>query len=181
LSSASLSLILPVFNSERTVIDQVHRLLEILPDLTTDFEIMIVDDGSTDNTCELADELSNEYPQVKVIRHGERRGLDGIVETSLSRTHSKVVMLATPGEFIPAAELRKLWEKTQLPQIPTPRPYSKSLLGKLSQWGTTLLKEQTGSDSVRLLYRDGNNTTARREQRPPTSFLAHLQDLARGE
>jgi glycosyltransferase involved in cell wall biosynthesis len=61
-----LSLILPVRNAEQQLAGAVARVLDILPDITRSFEILIIDQGSSDNTLELAEDLAMEYPQIRV-------------------------------------------------------------------------------------------------------------------
>ena len=64
----SLSVILPLYNAEATLARQVGQLLDVLPDLATRFEILVVDDGSTDHTDEIAHDLRQQYPQLKIAR-----------------------------------------------------------------------------------------------------------------
>ena len=73
----SLSIVLPVHNAQNTLACDVHLLLELLPDITPRFEILIVDDASSDHTEEIAHELSLQYPQVRVKRHLRRQGQSG--------------------------------------------------------------------------------------------------------
>ena len=54
----SLSLVLPAHNEEANIRLVVERALEVLPLFTDDFEVVIVNDGSRDNTASIIDELA---------------------------------------------------------------------------------------------------------------------------
>ena len=69
--SSSISVILPVRNLQYELALRVDRLLEILSELSTDFEILIIDYGSFDQTPEIAAELSASFPQVKMVECSE--------------------------------------------------------------------------------------------------------------
>lgn len=62
-----LTLLLPVRNAQASLSDHVSRILDTVADLTTQFELVIVDRGSTDATTEVADELARRYPQVRAV------------------------------------------------------------------------------------------------------------------
>jgi glycosyltransferase involved in cell wall biosynthesis len=76
---ASLSVLLPVHNAQSTVGDAIGRLLEILPELTNRFEIIVIDDGSSDATCEVADDWARHYPQVSFFRQAALCGWQAAV------------------------------------------------------------------------------------------------------
>lgn len=89
----SLSVIVPVRNAEETLAAAVQSLLETLPDLTQRFEILIVDDASTDHTADVADELRRTYPQVRVVRHGWQWGMPAAVLTGRKHCRHDVVLV----------------------------------------------------------------------------------------
>ena len=67
--NASLSLILSVHNAQKTIVQRVEWLLDMLPDLAVPFEVLIVDDGSTDHTDDILHELAREFPQIRLAGH----------------------------------------------------------------------------------------------------------------
>ncbi|HEU5375990.1 MAG TPA: glycosyltransferase family 2 protein [Ktedonobacteraceae bacterium] len=74
IARASLSVILPAHNEEIAIANTVNSVLEALPEWTTDFEIIVVNDGSQDSTGAILDGLAATCPQVKVIHHEVNRG-----------------------------------------------------------------------------------------------------------
>ena len=52
--------------------------------LTPDFEVIVVNDGSTDATEDILDELARTYPQVRVIHHPRNRGYGAALRTGFA-------------------------------------------------------------------------------------------------
>jgi cellulose synthase/poly-beta-1,6-N-acetylglucosamine synthase-like glycosyltransferase len=137
----SLSVVLPVHNAETTLTHNVYELLDVLPEIATRFEVLIVDDGSTDHTEEIAHELAHCYPQVHVVRHARRRGTNAAIQTGMTRTTGDVVFVHDESTPISASELRNLWSlrndrelvmaRAEMP-CPFPSPH---VLDRLSAWG----------------------------------------------
>lgn len=105
----SLSVVLPVHNAEATLARQVVQLLDILPDLRRGSKSSIVDDGSTDHTHESAQDLAREYPQLKVVRHAERRGMPAVVQTGAEQATGDVVFVHDATLPVSPSNLRRLW------------------------------------------------------------------------
>jgi glycosyltransferase involved in cell wall biosynthesis len=101
--------VLPVFNAQATLAALVAELLEVLPELTPRFELTIVDDGSTDSTPELAEELSLDYPQLRVIRHGLRRGANAAMHSGLECSTGDYILFCDEGCPANAYDVAKLW------------------------------------------------------------------------
>src|SRR5215813_3359615 len=71
----SVSVLVPAFNEVNNLAGTVERLLEALDITVEDFEIIIVDDGSTDGTGAVADRLSASNPSVRVLHNAQNMGL----------------------------------------------------------------------------------------------------------
>jgi hypothetical protein len=96
----SLSVLLPVYNAQTKLAGMVQRILEVLPELTPQFDLMIVDDGSTDATCEVAYELGNAYPQVAVVRHAKAMGWAPSVAKWAPKVSGEFLMVHCGGEVL---------------------------------------------------------------------------------
>lgn len=71
----SATIVLPVYNGERTLREDIEAILAVAQCEVEQIQLVIVDDGSTDETYETACELASRYPQIRVIRQPFQRGL----------------------------------------------------------------------------------------------------------
>jgi glycosyltransferase involved in cell wall biosynthesis len=84
---------LPVKNAQATLNQSVQEILDEVTDSREQFEVLIIDDASTDATIEVAHELRRHYPQVRVVRHSISTGRDAAIRTGLEQSRGEVVML----------------------------------------------------------------------------------------
>src|SRR5437667_4105179 len=107
---AGLSVFFPVYNDSGTIASMVIRAVQAASELTSDYEVVVVDDGSVDATAQIADELARTYPQVRVVHHPKNRGYGGALQTGF-RTATKSLIFYTDGDAqYDPAELALLWE-----------------------------------------------------------------------
>jgi len=69
MARVSLSVVMPAFNEEASVEPALRRALAALERVTDEFEIIVVDDGSSDRTGELAERVAKADPRVRVLRN----------------------------------------------------------------------------------------------------------------
>src|SRR5262245_39053810 len=89
----SLLVVLPVRNAQATLTARAAELLEVLPELCADFDLLLIDNGSTDATLDVACELADQFPQVHVARHGAPVEVAGIVRTALAHSRCERILL----------------------------------------------------------------------------------------
>lgn len=139
----SLTIILPVHNSAAKLQRHVRELLDVLPELTPAFEVLIVDDASTDQTEEVAHELAREFPQIRVLRCTQRSGLAGAISTGLAKTSGQIVFVQEQVGSVRSADLSRLWSMRGEEQLGARTVGKKStqeptLIERLLRWGTVL-------------------------------------------
>jgi glycosyltransferase involved in cell wall biosynthesis len=78
-----LSFFFPALNEEDHVAALVADALQVLPRFADELDVTVVDDGSTDRTGAIADDLAANDPRVRVIHHGTRRGYGAAVRSGL--------------------------------------------------------------------------------------------------
>jgi glycosyltransferase involved in cell wall biosynthesis len=86
---ACLSVVIPVYNEEATLMDIVSRVLAV-PYL---LEIIIVDDCSTDASPEVARQLAEKDPRVRVVFHPRNAGKTAALKTGFALTKGEVVIV----------------------------------------------------------------------------------------
>ena len=72
---SSLSIFFPAYYDENTVESLARASLDVAKKLADDYEVIIVDDKSTDKTGQIADRLAKEFKEVRVIHHPENMGV----------------------------------------------------------------------------------------------------------
>jgi glycosyltransferase involved in cell wall biosynthesis len=81
---SDLSYFFPAHNEAANVRDLVKEALASLPDLADRFEIVIVDDGSTDATPLIAEELAAAHPEVRAVHHATNLGYGAALRTGFA-------------------------------------------------------------------------------------------------
>ena len=108
---AGLSVFFPAYNDSGTIASMVIRAVQAASELTPDFEVIVVNDGSSDATADIADELARTYPNVRVVHHPKNRGYGGALQTGF-RSATKELVFYTDGDAqYDPAELGALWAK----------------------------------------------------------------------
>lgn len=88
----SLSLVFPAWNEEEYVEKAVLRAVEVLDSLSKDWEIVIVNDASTDRTGEICDGLARKNRRIRVVHHTENQKLGGALKTGFGASTKDVVV-----------------------------------------------------------------------------------------
>jgi glycosyltransferase involved in cell wall biosynthesis len=86
---ACLSVVIPVYNEADTLREVVGKVLAV-PCL---LEVIIVDDGSTDGTAEVARQLAAIHPQVRAVDHSRNAGKTAALRTGFALTRGEVVIV----------------------------------------------------------------------------------------
>src|SRR5262245_62070590 len=108
---AGLSVFFPAYNDSGTIASMVIRTVKTASELTPDFEIIVVDDGSADGTAEIADELARTYPQVRAIHHPTNRDYGAALRTGFHSSTKELIFYHDGDAQYDPHELALLWEE----------------------------------------------------------------------
>lgn len=101
-----LSIILPTYKVE-TWIEKCIRSLEDQNLEYSEYEIIVINDGSPDNSPKIANELSVEFPNIKVIDQ-QNRGLAGARNTGVRNAEGMYLLFVDPDDYVEKNTLEKL-------------------------------------------------------------------------
>lgn len=91
LGQGSVSVVLPAYNEEGNIVQAVEECLETLALLRSPYEILIIDDGSKDNTRQLAEGFESEHPEVKVVSNTRNLGLGATLRRGFAISGGELV------------------------------------------------------------------------------------------
>ncbi len=96
-ASHSISVFFPCYNEQENIGRTVEKALSVLEKLNIDFEIIIVNDGSSDNTGRIADDIAGQDSRVKVVHHQSNLGY-GVALQSGFKAAIKELVFYTDGD-----------------------------------------------------------------------------------
>lgn len=96
----SWSVIIFCYNEHKTVGQVIEEAVEVLADISSNFEVIAVNDGSTDGSGQEMDCMAQQHPQVKVVHHPTNKGIGSALRSGYDKAScDNVVAIAADGEF----------------------------------------------------------------------------------
>jgi len=111
LLTRSISIIIPAWNEQVRLPDTLRRVEQYLEDNAWEFhEIVVVDDGSTDDTVAAAQEFASRNPNIRVLRNPGNRGKGYSVRHGMLEAKGEWRLFSDADLSTPIEELEKLWQ-----------------------------------------------------------------------
>jgi glycosyltransferase involved in cell wall biosynthesis len=104
----SISVFFPCYNEAGMVDDLTAKAVEVLEEISDDYEVIIVDDGSTDGTGEKADRIAESNSRVKVVHHKPNSGYGGALQSGFKAATKEFVFYTDGDGQFDIGELPKL-------------------------------------------------------------------------
>lgn len=93
----NLTIVVPAFNEDRHIATTLQAVLRAASRTLDNFEIIVVDDGSSDATGRIADETARHNPQIRVVHQPENRGVGAAFVIGLAEAQFEAITVV-PGD-----------------------------------------------------------------------------------
>ncbi len=137
----SISVFFPAYNDGGTIASMVISAMLTLRQLTDDYEVIVVNDGSQDYTADILDELARIYPQVRVIHHETNKGYGGALRTGFASATKDLVFYTDGDAQYDARELKLLYpalvegvDMVNGYKISRADPWYRIVIGRIYHW-----------------------------------------------
>jgi len=102
----SLSVVVPAYNEEKCIADTVNRIYGFLAKNFENYEIIVVDDGSTDRTCEIISGICNKIKNLKLMKNVKNLGKGESVKRGMLSAISEYILFSDADLSTPIEEVR---------------------------------------------------------------------------
>lgn len=108
----SLSVCMPAYNEEANIVAMVADVLAVMRPRSDDFEIVVTNDGSSDRTGQVLEELARQHPELKPVHHEVNQGYGASVYTALSNASKELIFFTDSDRQFKLEEIDRLLAKT---------------------------------------------------------------------
>ena len=141
----SISAFFPAYNDGGTIASMVLSALLTLRELTDDYEVLVINDGSSDYTPEILDELARVYDRVRVIHHQQNRGYGGALRSGFASATKELIFYTDGDAQYDARELKLLYaaladgvDMVNGYKISRSDPWYRTVIGRIYHWTVKL-------------------------------------------
>ena len=104
-----ISVVIPVYNEQESIISTLKDISSVLEKKEIDYEIIVVNDGSTDKTAETVGEfIRGEYNNIKIISHDWNLGYGAALKTGIKTSVNEIIVITDADGTYPNDEIPRL-------------------------------------------------------------------------
>ena len=140
-ATVSISVFFPCYNEQDNVTRTVELALAVLEKVSADFEVIIVDDGSSDATGQIADTMATKDSRIKVVHHPTNLGYGAALQSGFKAAAKKLVFYTDGDGQFDIGELPPLLPLIEQYDIVSCYRLNRqdNLIRKINGWGWTKL------------------------------------------
>lgn len=104
-----ISVVIPAYNEEQNIEKVARNAASVISALAKEYEVLIVNDGSTDNTGEIIRRLSKEDKHIRTIHHERNYGAGAALKTCYTSAKGDLIFFIPADGQVPVGEIHKLY------------------------------------------------------------------------
>ena len=109
MSLPGFTIVIPCYNEEGGILDTISSMGEVLPDHTS-YELIVVNDGSSDGSGELLAQAEEETPNLRVVNHPKNRGYGASLKTGVRTASTNTIVITDADMTYPNERIPELLE-----------------------------------------------------------------------
>lgn len=90
---SSVSVVIPAYNEEKNIETLISKAVEALESLKINFQIIIVDDGSEDNTFSVIEKFAGDKEEIVAVKHSYRKGKSMALRSGFEKAKGEAVVM----------------------------------------------------------------------------------------
>ena len=141
--SLAYSVIIPAWNESENILQALKASIKAFDGFGKPYEILVIDDGSTDDTAKKTNKIAQAHPEIKLISHSHNQGKGKAIQTGMQQAQGKIRLFldcdlsVSPTAF---ARMIPLFEKNDIvigsrripgAHIATPQPWYRTFSGRV--------------------------------------------------
>jgi len=103
-----ISVFFPAYNLESQIADTVNKAFQVVPKISENYEIIVIEDGSRDKTSNVLLRLKKKYPKLRIITHETNRGYGAALKSGFYNSKYEWVAFSDGDGQFDISELPKL-------------------------------------------------------------------------
>ena len=119
-SFPTITLIVPALNEEKLIVETVEQIVGVAEGRFADYEVLLVNDGSTDTTGRLMDGLAKRNARIRVFHNPTNIGLGFSYHLGVAHARHEFVMLLCGDGGMPASSLPAIFDKIGTADVVVP-------------------------------------------------------------
>lgn len=148
-----LSVVIPAFDEQDRLGDSLRKIQSYILAERLSAELIVVDDGSSDGTCQAAESVLSEHPEIpsRAIRYEKNRGKGYAVRTGLMAAQAEIALFSDADLSTPIEEMPKLIDPIRRGEFDVTfgsRAMDRSLIGTHQPW-----RREQGGKVMNLVIR----------------------------
>ena len=137
----SITVAMPAYNEAENIEAMIEDVIRVMNPLADDYEVIVVDDGSSDGTAQVVTSLEQRYPQVRLVQHQVNQGYGAAVFSGLTSASKELVFFTDSDRQFDLQEIKKLLDLVHEADLVVGyrAPRRDPFMRKLNGWGWSAL------------------------------------------